>query len=174
MKTCELGPHLIIWINFYPWMDMWLYYHKAWDEITAYPDILLSIYWCKEKGPLVAIFGKCVNRNGGSLQKLQQGQPLTHWGRVTHTCVVKLTIIGSDNGMSPERRQAIIRPNAGILLIGPQGTNFNEILIESHIISFKESHLKMSSGKRRPSCLGLNVLSKDKMISYKILPTHPL
>ena len=26
---------------------------------------------------------------------------LTHWGRVTHICVGKLTIIGSDNGLSP-------------------------------------------------------------------------
>ena len=33
---------------------------------------------------------------------------LTHWGRVTHICVGKLTIIGSDNGLSPARRQAII------------------------------------------------------------------
>ena len=33
---------------------------------------------------------------------------LTHWGRVTHICVSKLTIIGSDNGLSPDRRQAII------------------------------------------------------------------
>ena len=44
--------------------------------------------------------------------------PLTHWGRVTHKCVSKLTIIGSDNGLSPGRRQAIIWTNAGILLIG--------------------------------------------------------
>ena len=34
--------------------------------------------------------------------------PITHWGRVTHICVSKLTIIGSDNGLSPERRQANI------------------------------------------------------------------
>ena len=33
---------------------------------------------------------------------------LTHWGRVTHICVSKLTIIGPDNGLSPGRRQAII------------------------------------------------------------------
>ena len=51
---------------------------------------------------------------------------LTHWGRVTHICVGNLTIIGSDNGLSPGRRQAIILTNAGILLIGPLGTNFNE------------------------------------------------
>ena len=56
---------------------------------------------------------------------------LTHWGRVTHICVSKLTIIGSNNGLLPDRRQAI---------------------------SFKKMHLKMSSGKWRPSCLGLNVL----------------
>ena len=82
---------------------------------------------------------------------------LTHWGRVTHIFVSKLTIIGSDNGLSPGRRQAIIWTNAGILLIGPLGTNFNEILIEIHIISFKKMHLKMSSAKWRPFCLGLNV-----------------
>ena len=55
---------------------------------------------------------------------------LTHWGQVTHLSVGKLTIIGSNNGFSPKRRQAIIWTNAGILLIGPLGTNFSEILIE--------------------------------------------
>ena len=44
---------------------------------------------------------------------------LTHGGRVTYICVGNLAIIGSDNGLSPGRRQAIIRTNAGILLIGP-------------------------------------------------------
>ena len=33
----------------------------------------------------------------------------------------KLTSIGSDNGSSPGRRQAIIWTNAGILLTGPLG-----------------------------------------------------
>ena len=83
---------------------------------------------------------------------------LTHWGRVTHTCVTKLNIIGSDNGLSPSRRQAIIRTNAGILLIGTLGTNFSEILSEIHTFSFKKMHLKMSSAKWRPFCLGLSVL----------------
>ena len=72
---------------------------------------------------------------------------LTHWGRVTHICVSKLTIIASDNGLSPGRRQAIIWTNDGILLIGTLGTNFNEILIEIHTFSFKKMYLKMSSGK---------------------------
>ena len=47
-----------------------------------------------------------------------------------HICVSKPTIIGSDNGLSPDRRQAIIGTNAGILLIGPLETNFSQILIE--------------------------------------------
>ena len=75
---------------------------------------------------------------------------------MTHICVSKLTIIGSDNGLSPNRHQAIIQTNTGILLIGPLRTNFNEILIEIHTFLFKKIHLKMSSGKWRPFCLGLN------------------
>ena len=84
---------------------------------------------------------------------------LTHWGRETHICVGKLTIIASDNGLSPGRRQAIIWTNAGILLIGPLGTNCNDILIEIHTFSFEKMHLKMSSAKWRPCCRGLNVLN---------------
>ena len=78
---------------------------------------------------------------------------------MTHICVGKLTIIGSDNGLSPERHQAIIWTNAGILSIRTLGTNFSEILSEIHKFSFTKIHFKMSSGKWRPSCLGLNVLT---------------
>ena len=85
---------------------------------------------------------------------------LTHWGRVTHICVSKLTIIGSDNGLSPGRRQAIIWTNAGKLLIRPLGTNFNEMLIEIHSFSLMKMRLKVSSAKWRPFCLGLNVLKQ--------------
>ena len=83
---------------------------------------------------------------------------LTHWGRVTHICVNDLTSIGSDNGLSPGRRQAIIRTNAGILLIRPLGTNFSEFLVEILIVSFKKMRLKVSFAKRLPFCLGLNEL----------------
>ena len=81
---------------------------------------------------------------------------LTHWGRVTYICVGKLTIIGSDNGLSPGRRQAIIRTNAGILLIGILGTNFSEIFNGIYTFALKKMHLKMSSGRWRPFCGGLN------------------
>ena len=95
---------------------------------------------------------------------------LTHWGQVMHICVNKITIIDSDNGLSPSRRQAIIWTNTGILLIGPLGTNFSEILIEIHTTSFKKLHLEMSSGKRRPFCLGLNVLIKKTIIGSLFEP----
>ena len=83
---------------------------------------------------------------------------LTHWGWSTHICVSKLTIIGSDNGLSPGQCRAIIWTIAGILLIGPLGTNFSEILIGIQTFSFKKMYLKMLSAKWRPFCLGLNVL----------------
>ena len=84
---------------------------------------------------------------------------LTHWGRVTHMCVSKQTILGSDNDLSADRRQTIIWTNAGILLIDPLGTNFSEILIEIYTFSFKKKHLKMSSRKWRQFCLGINMLN---------------
>ena len=78
---------------------------------------------------------------------------------MTHLCVSKLTSIASENGLSPGRRQAIIWNNAGILLIGPLGTNFGEILIEIQKFSLNKIRLKISSAKCRPFCLGLNVLT---------------
>ena len=84
-----------------------------------------------------------------------------------HICVGKPIIIGSDTGLSPDRHQAIIWANAGILLIGPLGTNFSEILTGIQIFSFKKMHLQMSSAKWRPFCLGLNVLS-DTILSLII------
>ena len=99
---------------------------------------------------------------------------LTHWGRATHICVSKLTIIASDNGLSPGRRQAIIWNNAGILSIGLLGTKFSQILIEILIFSFKKMGLKVSSAKCRPFCLGLNVLkikwSHDPLICNMGIP----
>ena len=96
---------------------------------------------------------------------------LTHWGRVTHICVGKLIIIGSDNGLSPGRRQAIIWTNAGILSIGPLGTNFSEILAAIITFSFKKMYLKVSSAKWRPFCSGLNVLTV-RQLNGQTAPCH--
>ena len=64
---------------------------------------------------------------------------------MVHICVGNLTIIGSDNGLSPGRRQAIMWTNAVILLIGPLGTIFSDILGQISTFSFKKTHLKVSS-----------------------------
>ena len=84
---------------------------------------------------------------------------LTHRDRVTHICVGESTIIGSDNSLPPGRRQAIIWTNDGMLLSGPLGTNFSDISIGIDTFVFKKLLMKMSSGKWRQFCLGLNVLT---------------
>ena len=96
--------------------------------------------------------------SGSLLQTDHKMDILTHWGRVTHICVSELIIIGSDNGLSPGRRQAIIWTNDGILLIRALGTNFSEILGKIHSFSFMKMHLKLSSAKERLFSLGLNEL----------------
>ena len=55
-----------------------------------------------------------------------------------HICVSKLTNIGSDNGLLPGWRQAIIWTNAGLLLTESSGTNFSEIFIKINIFSLKK------------------------------------
>ena len=61
---------------------------------------------------------------------------------MTRIFVSNLAIMGSDNGLSPGRRQAIIWTNDGILLIEPLWTHFEEILIEIHTFWFTKIHSK--------------------------------
>ena len=91
---------------------------------------------------------------------------------VTHICVSNLTIIGSDNGLSPGPYQAIIWTKAGIFLTGPLGTNFSEILIEIYTFSFKKMHLRTWSAKWHPLCLGLNMLTYPLMLWLLASPGH--
>ena len=132
--------------------------HQAWTACNC-PEMLTHqvsyMYMCKGFKAGQACNCRCSDMYA-YLQMICDS--LTHWGRVTHICVGKLTVIGSDNGLSPDRRQAIIWTNAGLLLIGPLGTNFSEILIKILTFSFKKMRLKVSSAKRRPFCLDLNVL----------------
>ena len=96
---------------------------------------------------------------------------LTEWCRVRHIWVDNLTIIGSDNGLSPGRRQAIIWISDGILWIWPLGINFSEILIKFLTFWFKKMCLNVSFAKWRPFCLGLNVLSCI-VVSRVSFPVH--
>ena len=66
---------------------------------------------------------------------------LTHWDRLTHIRVCKLTIIGSDNGLSPGRRCCNI--------VNSRSRNRLQWNL----------NLKMSSVKWRPFCLGLHMLN---------------
>ena len=85
---------------------------------------------------------------------------LTHWGRVTHICVSKLTIIGSDNGLSPGRRRGhylnqwwnIVNSNLrNKLQWNPRQNSF---------IFIQKMHLKLSV-KGRLFSLGLNELNLE-------------
>ena len=83
---------------------------------------------------------------------------LTHGGQASHICVSKLTIICSDIGLVPARRQAIIWVNAGILLIWPLGTKFSNITIETYIYSVQENAFenvvcKMAVISSQPQCV---------------------
>ena len=98
----------------------------------------------------------CLTANYGNLNRpfvINAFEELTHSGRVTHIWVSKLTIIISDNGLSPGRRQAIIWTSAGILLIDPLETSFSEIVIEIYTFSLTKMHSEMSSILSRPQGL---------------------
>ena len=99
---------------------------------------------------------------------------LTYWGRVAHICVIELkAIIGLHNDLSHNWRQAITWTNAGMLLIGPWGTNFNDIFYNIQPFSFRKICLKISSWNWQPFCLILNVLrSILKLSQCQIKPNH--
>ena len=131
----------------------WQVYSPHRGPVTGRHFHLMTSSWNKVN---IEAFSDVVTITGSEL--------LTHWGRVTHICVGNLNTIGSDNGLSPGRHQAITWTNVGILLIGPLWTNFSELFIEILTFSFKKIHLKMSSGKWWPFCLGLNVLKLISML----------
>ena len=108
-----------------------------------------------------------INKMSAHLFRLQyvKGSSWSQWTRVTHICVSKLTIIGSDNGLSPRRRQTIIWTNVAILAIWRQRTYISEILFKIQKFPLKKMHLNMSSAKWRPFCLGLNVLKISRAAS---------
>ena len=94
----------------------------------------------------------CTEAHGCQIPWVQFYVHLTHW--LTHIYGSKFSIIGSDNGLSPGWRQAIIGTNARKLLMWPLGTKFSEILIEIHILFFQ----KMYSNLSPHSVNGINMI----------------
>ena len=106
--------------------------------------------------PLAKIFATCRNNVSNTGPWVTTCSLIeTEWH--IYASVVE-AIIGSDNGLSPIWRHAIISTNVGIFVNWNLGTNLIEILIEIQTFSFKKMHLK-TSGKWLPFCLGLNVLT---------------
>ena len=78
---------------------------------------------------------------------------LTHWGRVTHICVGDLTIIGSDNGLTPGQHQSTIWTNAGILLIRTLGNLKRNSYTPIKENAFENVVWKMAAILSRPQCV---------------------
>ena len=81
----------------------------------------------------------------------------TNWGRVTHIYVSELIIIGSVYSLAPERRQAIIWTNVRNIIDWNLRNKLQWNLERNSYILIK-MHLKTSSAKWRPFCLGLSTL----------------
>ena len=115
---------------------------------VSYTGKMTSLYWIKALTP-------CGIR---ALAKIV----LTHWGRVTHICVGNLAIIGSDNGLSPGRRQAIIWTKAGILLIGTLGTNFSDISLNRNLYIFIQENSFENIVRKTAA-----ILSQPQCVNYR-------
>ena len=99
----------------------------------------------------------------------------THWGRVIHICVSKLTIIGSDNGLSPGRRETIIWFNVEIFNWTIRN-KCSQIVVEIYTFLFQKMYLKMSSAKSGPFCLSLKVfmdVTNCKSTGFALKSTSP-
>ena len=85
---------------------------------------------------------------------------LIHWGLVTHICVSKIAIIGSENGLSPDRRQAIIWTNAEMLLIGTFVHKLQCNCNRNQYILSQDNAFEYLSANWRPFFLGLNLFTE--------------
>ena len=75
---------------------------------------------------------------------------------MTHIWVIRLTIIGSDNGLLPDQRQAIIRTNATILLMGLFSEFFYQnLFIFIHKYAFENGACKMATILPQAQCINI-------------------
>ena len=119
----------------------------------------LQMAWCQigTRTSATTIMTDMINVPVNISQSIYKAfQPLTHLPLVPYIYAsVNQVSIGSDNGLSPIWRQAIISINVGLLSIGvPSGTNFSEILIKIQNFSITKIHMKILSEKWWPFCPG--------------------
>ena len=102
-----------------------------------------------------------------SLSGITWSHLITHWGRVTHICVGNLTSIGSYNGLSPGRRQAIIWTNAGIFVNWTLGNKLRWNFNQNSNIFFQENPFEnvvwnIAAILSRPQCDNLSTILTSK------------
>ena len=90
--------------------DSWWWYYKAPHQAFGYISICTT--W-KVICPVGHMTTEIYMTRDNIYMTQVCGHASTHWGRVTLIFVSRLTIIGSDNGLLPGRRQAIIWTIAG-------------------------------------------------------------
>ena len=100
--------------------DPWLF---SCDSVTSKRHWMTYISYIQDQCGMITLIGFNV-MNMRTLLKCCSH--LTQRGRVTHIWVNRLTIIGSNDGLLPVRRQDIIWTNAEILWIGQLGRNLSE------------------------------------------------
>ena len=153
--SIEISKPMMVSLLTHIWVtrSQWVNSMKSSDNTQLPQTLLISMYLCIPFHKIYRIHAHGTHQGGSFFLVF-----LNHWGRVMHICVSKIIIIGSDNGLSPSWRQAIIWTNVGILLIGSLWTNFSGTSVEIHIFSSEKMHLKMSSAKWRLFRLGLSEL----------------
>ena len=118
-------------------------------ELFKFQGILKQLFWV----------GNALAPNKKHIFYLTSKMVINHWGPVTHICVGNLTIIGSDNGLSPGWGQAITWTNVGILLIGPLENKLQWNIHRNSYIFIQEDPFEKCGLKNGGLfCLGLNVL----------------
>ena len=85
---------------------------------------MFSWCWCRRSRCNWSMFTRCFSYFCAMARDVKGSQSLwpiqlTHWCRLTHICISKLTTIGSDNGLSPDRHQAIIWTSARFCQLNP-------------------------------------------------------
>ena len=168
MPSCQLG--LVLYCRLTQWYDV-AQYSILHHVPSALQGWRWTSYWSLELTETLVTIPWLLEQLQGTASVLVRLLWEHNSLSPASLCVSKLTIIGSNNDLSPGQCQAIIWTNAGILLIRTLGTNSSEILSEIHTFSCKKMHLKIASVKWRQFCLSLNASSNHDDIPQVYLLT---